>query len=93
MRGVFLTRLFIGFVKESAAGDNAVAAAVALTGKGLHDFWFHFGDLEIGPMTARRRVSAIENLRTGERRSLEWGGVRLRIDPWYDPALLFRCIA
>jgi starch synthase (maltosyl-transferring) len=38
-------------------------------------------------------VREIENLTTGERRRLEWGGVRLRIDPGFDPALLFRCIA
>jgi starch synthase (maltosyl-transferring) len=83
----------IGFVKESVAQDNAVAVAIALSGKGLREFWFHFGDMEIGPPHARRRITAIENLRSGARHQLEWGGVRLRIDPWYDPALLFRCIA
>jgi hypothetical protein len=36
---------------------------------------------------------AIENLITGERITTEWGGVRLRIDPEHDPALLFRCLA
>jgi len=40
---------------------------------------------------SRRRVKFIENLSTGERHSLEWGGVRLRIDQQHDPALLFRC--
>ena len=30
---------------------------------------------------SRRRVGAIENLVTGERHMIEWGGVRLRIDP------------
>jgi len=39
---------------------------------------------------SRRRVKFIENLSTGERHSLEWGGVRLRIDQ-HDPALLFPC--
>jgi starch synthase (maltosyl-transferring) len=24
---------------------------------------------------------------------VEWGGIRLRIDPAHDPALLFRCLA
>ena len=81
----------IGFVKESVAGDNAVAVAVALTQEGPREFWFHFGDIEIGPSTARRRVKLIENLVTGERHVLEWGGVRLRIDQQLDPALLFRC--
>ena len=83
----------IGFVKESAAGDNAVAVAVALTKAGPRQFWFHFGDIEIGPRGARRRVSAIENLITGERHLVEWGGARLLIDQEQDPALLFRCLA
>ncbi len=83
----------IGFVKESAAGDNAVAVAVALTNAGPRRFWFHFGDIEIGPRGARRRVSAIENLITGERHLVEWGGARLLIDQEQDPALLFRCVA
>ena len=83
----------IGFVKESAPGDNAVAVAVALTEAGPREFWFHFGDIEIGPPEERRRVKSIENLITGERQTLEWGGVRLCIDQTQDPALLFRCFA
>jgi starch synthase (maltosyl-transferring) len=83
----------IGFVKESVARDNAVAVAIALTGRGPRQFWFHFGDLEIGPEGARRRVAAVENLVTGERHTIEWGGVRLRIDQAQEPALLFRCHA
>jgi len=83
----------IGFVKESVAHDNAVAVVVALTGHGPRQFWFHFGDLEIGPDQGRRRVTAVENLITGERHGIEWGGVRLRIDQADDPALLFRCFA
>jgi starch synthase (maltosyl-transferring) len=82
----------IGFVKESPAHDNAVAVAIALARQGPRQFWLHFGDMTIGPPGARRQVSGIENLHTGERRRLEWGGVRLQIDPWQDPALLFRCI-
>jgi starch synthase (maltosyl-transferring) len=38
-------------------------------------------------------VVAVENLLTGERHAVEWGGLRLRIDPSHDPALLFRCMA
>jgi starch synthase (maltosyl-transferring) len=83
----------IGFVKESAARDNAVAVAIALSKAGPRQFWFHFGDIEIGPEGARGRIAAIENLVTGERITTEWGGVRLRIDPEHDPALLFRCLA
>jgi starch synthase (maltosyl-transferring) len=82
----------IGFVKESVTRDNAVAVAIALAGTGPPEFWFHFGDVEIGPEGARRRVGAIENLVTGERTPIKWGGARLRVDPEQDPALLFRCI-
>jgi starch synthase (maltosyl-transferring) len=81
----------IGFVKQSGAGDNAVAVAVALANTGPREFWFHFGDIEVGPPSSRRRVKFVENLITGEQRALEWDGVRLRIDPQQDPTLLFRC--
>jgi starch synthase (maltosyl-transferring) len=37
-------------------------------------------------------VRALENLVTGERLRLEWGGIRLSIDVEHDPALLFRCL-
>jgi starch synthase (maltosyl-transferring) len=82
----------IGFIKESVAHDNAVAAAIALA-DGRREFWLHFGDLQIGPPDARRPVLSLENLVTGERHRLEWGGIRLAIDPAHDPALLFRCLA
>jgi starch synthase (maltosyl-transferring) len=81
----------IGYVKESDDGVNAIAVAVALTKAGPRQFWFHFGDIEIGPSDNRRPVAAVENLLTGERHTLEWGGVRLRIDQEHDPALLLRC--
>jgi starch synthase (maltosyl-transferring) len=83
----------IGYVKESVGGDNAVAIAVALAKAPPREFWFHFGEIEIGPAGVRRHVKEIENLVTGERHMLEWGGVRLRIDQQQDPALLFRCLA
>jgi starch synthase (maltosyl-transferring) len=83
----------IGFVKESVSGDNAVAVAIALSKAGPREFWFHFGDIEIGPPDARRRVREIEDLITGARHIIEWGGVRLRIAPDDDPALIFRCLA
>ena len=81
----------IGFLKESVQGDNAVACAIALAG-GPQEFWLHFGNTQIGG-EARQPVRAIENLATGESLLLEWGGVRLRINPAADPALLFRCVA
>ena len=68
-----------------------MAVVIALAQR-AGEFWFHFGDIEIGPRT-RQRVRAIENLITGERHILEWGGVRLRIDQQQDPAPLFRCLA
>jgi len=70
---------------------SMLAVAIAL-GHGPYDVWFHFGDLQIGPEGARRPVRAVENLLTGERRMIEWGGLRLFIDPEKDPAILFRCI-
>lgn len=82
----------IGYVKESADRTNAIAVAVSLQDGSEKDFWFHFGDMTVGCSDDRRPVSAIENLVTGERHQLEWGGVRLRIDPNHDPMLIFRCL-
>ena len=82
----------IGFVKESVSHDQAVAVAIAL-GAGRREFWLHFGDLQIGPPDDQRPVLTLENLVTGQRHRLEWGGVRLTIDAEQDPALLFRCVA
>jgi len=81
----------IGFVKESPTRDNAVAIAVALGQAQRRQFWFHFGDMEIGPPGQGRPVKAVENLITGERHTIEWGGVQLLIDQGDDPALFFRC--
>jgi starch synthase (maltosyl-transferring) len=80
-----------GFLKQSHDGANAVACAIAITG-GQHQIWLHFGPEQIGPLDARRPVREIENLVSGERHRLEWGGVRVKIDAAQDPALLFRCI-
>jgi starch synthase (maltosyl-transferring) len=82
----------IGFVKESVDQTNTVVAAIALS-REVHEFWFPLGDVEIGGAGDRRHVAAVENLITGERYPVEWGGIRLRIDPVRDPALLFRCLA
>ena len=77
----------IGFLKHSIDGANAVAGAIAVTGQ-AREFWLHFGNAQIGI----KPVRALENLVTGETRPLEWGGIRLRLDPANDPALLFRCL-
>ena len=82
----------IGFVKESVDRNNTVVAAIALS-REVHEFWFPLGDVEVGVAGDRRHVAAVENLITGERYPVEWGGIRLRIDPVRDPALLFRCLA
>ena len=82
----------IGFVKESVDQTNSVAVAIAIS-RDAHEFWFPLGDVQIGVAGERRQVAAVENLITGERYPLEWGGIRVRIDPARDPALLFRCLA
>jgi starch synthase (maltosyl-transferring) len=81
-----------GFVKESVDQTNSVAVAIALSSD-VHEFWFPLGDVQVGPSGDRRHVAAVENLITGERYPVEFGGIRLRIDPARDPALLFRCLA
>jgi starch synthase (maltosyl-transferring) len=82
----------IAFVKESVNQTNSVVAAIALS-RDVHEFWLPLGDIEVGMAGDRRHVAAVENLMTGERYPVEWGGIRLRIDPPRDPALLFRCLA
>src|ERR1700685_194229 len=82
----------IGFVKESVNQSNSVVVAIALS-REPHEFWFPLGDSQVGIASERRNVAAVENLITGERYPVEWGGIRLRIDPVRDPALLFRCLA
>ncbi|MCO5130836.1 MAG: alpha-1,4-glucan--maltose-1-phosphate maltosyltransferase [Xanthobacteraceae bacterium] len=81
-----------GFVKTSVDGANTVAAAIALT-RDAHEIWLPLNDVRIGRGDQARPVAAVENLLSGERHALEWGGLRLRIDPLRDPALLFRCLA
>jgi starch synthase (maltosyl-transferring) len=82
----------IAFVKESVNQTNSVVAAIALS-RDVHDVWVPLGDVQVGMPGDRRNVAAVENLITGERFPVEWGGIRLRIDPVRDPALLFRCLA
>ncbi|SFI21955.1 maltotransferase domain-containing protein [Bradyrhizobium sp. cf659] len=82
----------IAFVKEATDQANTVVAAIALS-RHVREFWLPLGDLTIDVGGERRHVTALENLLTGEQSRIEWGGIRLRIDPDRDPALLFRCLA
>jgi starch synthase (maltosyl-transferring) len=80
------------FVKQSVDQTNTVAIAIALS-RDSHEFWCPLGDTLVNVNGERRHAAAIENLVTGERSALDWGGIKLRIDPDRDPALFFRCLA
>jgi starch synthase (maltosyl-transferring) len=81
----------IGFVKQSVDLLNTVAIAISLS-RDPHEFWLPI-DTQVTVDGELRNVAAVENLITGERHPVEWGGIHLRIDPQRDPALLFRCLA
>lgn len=81
-----------GFVKTSVDGSNIVVGAIALT-RDVHEVWLPLGDVHVTVEGERRSVAALENIITGERYGVDWGGIRLRIDPMRDPAALFRCLA
>jgi starch synthase (maltosyl-transferring) len=82
----------IGFVKEAVDKSNTVAGAIALS-RDAHDVWLPLGDVQVSTADGPRPVAAVENLMTGERHAVEWGGIRLWIDPERDPAVLLRCLA
>jgi starch synthase (maltosyl-transferring) len=82
----------IGFVKTTADHGNVAAVAIALT-QDMHDIWLPVGDADVLTETGLKKVVALEDMITGERHAVEWGGVRLRIDPHRDPARLFKCLA
>ncbi|MET0446647.1 MAG: alpha-1,4-glucan--maltose-1-phosphate maltosyltransferase, partial [Pseudorhodoplanes sp.] len=81
----------IGFVKTSVDGTNVVAGAIAIS-RDPTEFWLPI-DTQVLVDGEKRNVAAVENIITGERHGVEWGGIRLRIDPQRDPAALFRCLA
>jgi len=81
-----------GFVKQSADRSNTVVGAIALS-RDAHEFWLPLNDIETAGNGGFREPAALENLMTGERIPVEWGGARLWLDPGRDPALLFRCLA
>lgn len=83
----------IAFAKESTDRSNTVVAAVALSPE-VHEFWLPFGETQVkADDGGRRHVLEVENLMTGERSRLDWGGLHVRIDPAQNPAVLFRCRA
>jgi starch synthase (maltosyl-transferring) len=81
-----------GFVKRSVDGTNTVVGAISLS-RESHEIWVPLGDVEVLVGGERRPVVALENIMTGERRGVEWNGVRLVIDTARNPAVLFRCLA
>lgn len=82
----------IAFVKEAVDPANTVVIVIALS-RHVREFWLLLGDVAVDAGRQRHHVTALENLLTGEQSRIEWGGIRLRIDPDRDPALLFRCLA
>jgi len=82
----------IGFIKRSLDGRNTVGVAIALSGE-VHDVWFPLGDTLVEVGGELKPPIAVENLITGERLPVQWGGLQLRIDPARNPALLFQCLA
>ncbi len=82
----------IGFVKEATDPANTVVVVIALSGH-TRECWLPLGDVTVDVGGQRHHVTTLENLRTGEQSRIEWGGIRLHIDPDRDPALLFRCLA
>ncbi|MGV7216117.1 maltotransferase domain-containing protein [Bradyrhizobium sp. UFLA05-112] len=82
----------IAFVKESIDRTNTVLVAIALS-PDVREIWLPLGDVMASVNGERRHIARVENLLTGEQSVIEWGGIRLRIDPDRDPALLFRCLA
>jgi len=81
----------IGFTKTNADDSNVIAGAIALS-REPRDVWLPLGGLDINVAGTRKPVAALENIVTGERHAVEWGGARCRIDPQRDPALLFKCL-
>ncbi|MHC4042349.1 maltotransferase domain-containing protein [Bradyrhizobium sp. 23AC] len=82
----------IAFVKAAAEPANTVVVVIALSGH-LRECWLPLGDVTVDAGGQRHHVTTLENLLTGEQSRIEWGGIKLRIDPDRDPALLFRCLA
>jgi len=53
--------------------NNSVVVAIALS-REAREFWLPLGGIQVGMAGDRRQVAAVENLITGERHPVEWGG-------------------
>jgi starch synthase (maltosyl-transferring) len=82
----------LGFAKSMEDESNVVVGAIAMS-REPHTVWLPLGGINVRHGTERVPVVALENIITGERHSVEWGGIHLHIDPARDPAALFRCLA
>lgn len=82
----------IGFSKSTADETNVIAGAIAIAPE-PREIWLPLGGINVRHGTELVPVVALENIVTGERHGVEWGGIRLRLDPARDPAALFRCLA
>ncbi|WP_423959473.1 alpha-1,4-glucan--maltose-1-phosphate maltosyltransferase [Bradyrhizobium sp.] len=82
----------IAYVKTSVDRANAVIAAVALS-PDHREVWLPLEGTHVDVGNERRHIAAVENILTGERYPLDWGGLRVRIDPSRDPAILLRGLA
>ena len=82
----------IAFVKQSDDMTDAVAVVIALS-RDVRDVWLPIGDTKLDIGRERRHVAAVENLVTGARTVLDWGGLSVRIEPDRDPAIFLRCLA
>ena len=82
----------VAFTKQSIDASNTIVGAIALS-RDACEVWLPLDSIQIPAASGSSSPVALENLMTGERHAVEWGGVRLRIDPLRDPALLFRCLA
>jgi starch synthase (maltosyl-transferring) len=82
----------VAFTKQSTDASNTIVGAIALS-RDACEVWLPLDSIQIRAASGSSSPVALENLMTSERHAVEWGGVRLRIDPLRDPALLFRCLA
>jgi starch synthase (maltosyl-transferring) len=80
------------FVKTSVDRTNVVIAAIALS-PDMREVWLPLAGTHVQVGSETRHIAAVENIVTGERYPLEWGGLRVMIDPNRDPALLFTGLA